>query len=150
VFFGAAIGSLHDAPLGTPPYSLWYRTTACLRARLVCRECGLLATAAPSACFFAVGRGVGVAAAGRNPAVVRRAVLEELRVLAERVALGVYRVGLSEDLAGPQGLVVDAGDHGLVAVIGLGVAGEGAEVVVADDDDVDARDAGDLVDVGDA
>src|SRR5262249_21432441 len=52
----------------------------------------LFAAAAPSSGFLALGRGVGIAADGRDPAVVRRAVLEEVRVLAERVALGVYRV----------------------------------------------------------
>jgi hypothetical protein len=42
-----------------------------------------------------------------SPAVIRRAILEESGVAAERMALGVGRVCLTEDLAGAQDIIVD-------------------------------------------
>src|ERR1019366_8135451 len=67
---------------------------------------------------FALRRGAGApaatAAAGGRPAIVGWAVLEEEGVVAQRMTLGVRRVGLAEDLARPLPVGMNLGDHRLV------------------------------------
>src|SRR5260370_11054452 len=66
------------------------------------------------------------------------------------MARGIGGVGLSEDLAGAQRIVVNLGDHRLVTVVVLGESGERTEVIVADDHHVDTGHGGDVIGVGNA
>src|ERR1035441_1412265 len=73
----------------------------------------------PQCRFLALsGRGsIGAAAAataGGRPAIVRWTVLEEEGVVAERMTLGVTRIGLAKNLARPLHVVMNLGDHRLV------------------------------------
>src|SRR5450759_462247 len=127
------------------------------------RSAGLLAAAAPASSappaaaggiFLALRRGVRVSAAASparrsNPTVIRWTVLEELRILAPRMTLSVIRGRLAEDLARPQGVVVDLGHHHLISVVVLWIARERTQVVVADDHHIDTGHRRNVIGIGD-
>src|SRR5450759_2365745 len=127
------------------------------------RSAGLLAAAAPASSappaaaggiFLALRRGVRVSAAASparrsNPTVIRWTVLEELRILAPRMTLGVIRGRLAEDLARPQGVVVDLGHHHLISIVVLWEPRERTQVVVADDHHIDTGHRRNVIGIGD-
>ena len=78
------------------------------------------------------------ATSGRLPAVTRGAVLDHARVGAHRVAGQILRAGVPVVLAVFERGIVDLDDRVLIAGIVLTPAGKLRQIVVAQDDDVDA------------
>src|SRR5712691_9342069 len=91
------------------------------------------------------------ATAGRRlPAVVGGAVLVEAGILADRISLREASVGIAEDLARLEGRIANVDEHLLVARIILRESGKTAQVVISENDYIDAGGSGDIVSIGHA